>query len=136
VLDAADRAARADVRIHSFAIGPDALEGPVAAVEMAARTGGTFTPVPRPGALVELMRDVHFTNLSDVTLRNATTGAKARPFRLAADGSWIGSLKLDPGRNRTEVAARAEAGTNALRTLKVQLDPRGHGGARRLSVRR
>jgi hypothetical protein len=123
VLDAADRAARADVRIHSFAIGPDALEGPVAVVEMAARTGGSFTPVPRPGALVELMRDVRFTRLSDVTLRNATTGAEARPFRLAADGSWIGFLKMDPGRNRIEIAARAEAGTDALRTLEVHLDP-------------
>ncbi|MBW2399717.1 MAG: VWA domain-containing protein, partial [Deltaproteobacteria bacterium] len=66
VLDAAERAAQADVRIHSFAIGSDALEGPVAVVEMAARTGGSFTPVPRAGALVELMRDVHFTSLSDV----------------------------------------------------------------------
>jgi len=123
VLDAADRAARADVRIHSFAIGPDALEGPVAAVEMAARTGGSFTPVPRPGALVELMRDVHFTGLSDVALRNATTGAEARPFRLAADGSWIGFLKMVPGRNLIEVAARAEAGTDALHILEVHLDP-------------
>jgi hypothetical protein len=123
VLDAADRAARADVRIHSFAIGPEALEGPVAVVEMAARTGGSFTPVPRPGSLVELMRDVRFASLSDVTLRNATTGAGARPFRLFADGSWIGFLKMDPGLNRIEVAARAEAGTDALRTLKVRLDP-------------
>ncbi len=123
VLDAADRAAQADVRIHSFAIGPDALEGPVAVVEMAARTGGSFTPVPRPGALVELMRDVHFTSLSDVALRSVTTGVEAQPFRLAADGSWIGFLTLEPGRNRVEAMARTDSGAAALRSLDVRLDP-------------
>jgi hypothetical protein len=41
VLRAANRAQRARIRIHSFAIGPDALEGPVATVEMAARTWRT-----------------------------------------------------------------------------------------------
>ena len=35
VLRAADRSARANIKIHSFAIGPEALEGPVATVEMA-----------------------------------------------------------------------------------------------------
>ncbi len=123
VLDAAERAARADVRIHSFAIGSDALEGPVAVVEMAARTGGSFTPVPRAGALVELMRDVHFTSLSDVALRSVTTGAEAQPFRLAADGSWIGFLRMEPGRNRVEATARTESGAAALRSLDVRLDP-------------
>ncbi len=123
VLDAAGRAARAGVRIHSFAIGPDALEGPVAVVEMAARTGGSFTPVPHPGDLVELMRDVRFTSLREVTLRNATTGAEAWLFRLAADGSWIGFLEMEPGANRIEIVARAHQGTDASRTLEVHLDP-------------
>jgi hypothetical protein len=123
VFDAADRAARADVRIHSFAIGSDALEGPVAAVEMAARTGGSFTPVPRPGALVELMHDVHFTSLSDVALRSARTGVEAQPFRLAADGSWIGFLPMEPGRNRVEATARTESGAAASLSLDVRLDP-------------
>jgi hypothetical protein len=123
VFDAADRAARADVRIHSFAIGREALEGPVAVIEMAARTGGSFTPVPRPGDLVQLMRDVRFTSLREVGLRNATTGARARLFRLAADGSWVGFVELEPGPNRIEVVATADNGTDALRSLEVHLDP-------------
>ena len=69
------------------------------------------------------MPRVRFTSLSEVTLRNATTGAEAPVFRLAADGSWAGFLKLAGGRNRIEVAARAEAGARALRALEVQLDP-------------
>jgi hypothetical protein len=123
VFDAADRAARAGVRIHSFAVGADALEGPLAVVEMAARTGGSFTAVPDPGDLPQLMRDLHFTRLRDVAIRNATTGTDAHLFRLAADGSWIGFLQLKPGSNRIELHARADWGADASRDLEVRLDP-------------
>jgi hypothetical protein len=123
VFDAADRAARAGVRIHSFAVGADALEGPLAVVEMAARTGGSFTAVPDPGDLPQLMRDLHFTSLRDVAVRNATTGTNADLFRLAADGSWIGFLQLQPGPNRIELVARADWGADASRELEVRLDP-------------
>ncbi len=123
VFDAADRAARAGVRIHSFAVGADALEGPLAVVEMAARTGGSFTAVPDPGSLPQLMRDLHFTSLRDVAVRNATTGTNADLFRLAADGSWIGFLQLQPGPNRIELVARADWGADASRELEVRLDP-------------
>jgi hypothetical protein len=123
VFDAADAAARAGIRIESFAVGSDALEGPVAVVEMAARTGGSFTPVPRPGDLVELVKDLSFTGLRDVTVRNITTGAAARPFRLAADGSWIGFVQMDPGLNRIELMARAGDAVTKTRTLEVHLDP-------------
>ena len=49
VVRAADRARRAGIKIHSFAIGQEALSGPIAPVEMAHRTGGEFTPVREPG---------------------------------------------------------------------------------------
>jgi hypothetical protein len=123
VFDAADRAARAGIRIHSFAVGADALEGPLAVVEMAARTGGSFTAVPDPGDLPQLMRDLHFTGLRDVAVRNATTETDADLFRLAADGSWIGFLQLKPGPNRIELVARADWGADASRELEVRLDP-------------
>ncbi len=123
VFAAADRAARAGIRVHSFAVGPDALDGPLAAVEMAARTSGSFTAVPDPAALPRLMGDVRFTAWLDVRLRNATTGVEAQPFRLAADGSWIGFVPMELGPNRVEVRARADAGTDALRRLEVLVDP-------------
>ncbi len=123
VLDAAERATKDKIRIHSFAVGPIALEGPVAVVEMAAITGGSFTPVPSPGDLIELIGEAPFTRLREVTLRNATTGAEAQPFRVAADGSWIGFVKLKAGTNQIEILARADGGANAARTLAVQVDP-------------
>ena len=56
VLDAVGRAERAGLRIHSFAIGAEALEGPLAVVEMARQTGGYFVPVRRPGDLIHADR--------------------------------------------------------------------------------
>src|SRR5262245_60991941 len=123
VLRAASRAARAGVRIHSFAIGPDALDGPVATVEMASRTDGYFTPVRHPGDLVEVVEEVSFANLENVTLRNVTRKADAAFFRSTADGAWSGLLELNPGKNVIEVLAKATDGTHSTRTLEVMMEP-------------
>jgi hypothetical protein len=123
VLRAASRAARAAVRIHSFAIGPDALDGPVATVEMASRTDGYFTPVRHPADLVEVVEDVSFANLENVTLRNLTRKAEAAFFLSTADGSWAGLLELAPGRNVIEVLAKATDGTDSSRTVEVTMEP-------------
>jgi hypothetical protein len=128
VLRAANRAHRASIRIHSFAIGPDALEGPVATVEMASRTNGYFTPVRHPGDLVDVVEQVSFADLSGVELRNLTTGEEAHPFRATADGSWGGFVKAQPGRNSLEVVARATDGTVARQTFDVELDPQADAG--------
>jgi hypothetical protein len=123
VLRAASRAARAGIRIHSFAIGPEALDGPIATVEMASRTDGYFTPVRHPGDLVEVVEEVSFANLETVTLRSLTKKEDAAFFRSTADGSWAGLLKLDPGKNLIEVFAKANDGTQMTRTLEVLMEP-------------
>lgn len=123
VLRAAGRASRASIRIHSFAIGPDALDGPVAAVEMATRTDGYFTPVRHPGDLVQVIEEVSFANIDSVTLRSRTRKEDAPFFRATADGSWSGLVKLDPGKNLLEVDALASDGTRASRTLEVVMKP-------------
>ncbi|HZO09591.1 MAG TPA: vWA domain-containing protein [Myxococcota bacterium] len=123
VLRAASRAARAHVRIHSFAIGPEALDGPVATVEMASRTDGYFTPVRHPGDLVEVVEDVSFANLDKVALRSLTRKEDAAYFRTTADGSWGGLVKLQPGTNVIEVLAHATDGTASSRTVEVSMKP-------------
>jgi len=121
VLRAANRAGRASIRIHSFAIGPDALEGPVATVEMANRTDGFFTPVRHPGDLVDVVEEVSFANLENVWLRSLTTGNPADHFRATADGSWAGFVALEPGGNQIEVRARTSDGLEETRKLKITL---------------
>ena len=123
VLRAAGRSQYSDIRIHSFAIGPEALEAPVATVEMARRTGGYFTPVRHPGMLADAIETVDFANIKEVVVRNATNGKLAEPFRLTADGAWSGFLALEKGTNQVQVNARADDATSAQRVISVHLDP-------------
>jgi hypothetical protein len=123
VLRAAGRSNSAGIRIHSFAIGPEALDAPIATVEMARRTGGYFTPVRNPGALADAIETVDFANIEEVVVRNTTNGKLASPFRLTADGAWSGFLALENGANQLQVTARADDATSSQRALTLRLDP-------------
>jgi hypothetical protein len=123
VLRAADRARRAGVRFHAFAIGPEALAGPVAAVELAARTGGYFTPVRNPGDIVEVVEQVRFSNVESVTLKNLSTGETAKQVLVNHDGSFGGLVPLQAGLNRIEVAAVADDGSKAQQIVQVSYVP-------------
>ncbi len=120
---AADRARRAGVRIHSFAIGPEALEGPVAAVEMAAITEGLFTPVPDPGRLSEFVDAMRLADVEEVAVRNASSDQVAHEVRLHADGSFEALVPLQVGKNRLEVRARSSSGGEASASLLVHYAP-------------
>ena len=129
VMLAASRAGEAGIRIHSFAIGREALEGPVASVEMAERTHGFFTPIRHPGDLVDVVGEVSFANLEEVSLRSLTTGEPAEMFRTTADGTWAGFVRMQPGANRIEVSARASDGSRAEQTLEVAMAKDGDSPA-------
>jgi hypothetical protein len=120
---AAERARRAGVRIHSFAIGPEALEGPVAAVEMAAISRGLFTPVPDPGRLSEFVEAMRLADVEEVAVVNTTSGQPAHEVRLHADGSWEALVPLEVGKNRLEVRARSSRGDEARAGLLVHYAP-------------
>jgi hypothetical protein len=123
VLRAASRANRQGIRIHSFAIGPEALEGPIATIGMASRTNGYFTPVRHPGDLVDVVEEVSFANLAEVQAINTTTGQPADPFRVTADGTWGGFVKLVPGVNQIEVTAFSDDGTEGKQSLTLHFSP-------------
>jgi von Willebrand factor type A domain len=123
VLGAAERARAAGVRVHSFAIGPEALAGPVATVELAARTQGYFIPVREPGDLVDVVEAVHFPEMHDVVVRSLTTGRRAHPFHTGDDGYFSGLIAAESGENRIEITARADDGTAVRREIAVKLDP-------------
>jgi hypothetical protein len=125
---AASRAGEAGIRIHSFAIGREALEGPLASVEMAERTHGFFTPIRHPADLVDVVgevSEVNFANLDEVSLRSLTTGAPAELFRTTADGAWAGFVRMQTGANQIEVSARASDGSQAVRRLEVAMAKEG-----------
>jgi hypothetical protein len=121
-LRAADRARRARIRVSTLAIGPLALEGPVAAVEIAERTGGAFIPVRNTADLLEAIGEVRIAEPVRVELTNRSTGEKANAFRMTPGGSWGGFVPLAPGDNRIEVVARFETGREVRRTFTATLD--------------
>ena len=122
---AASRAGEAGIRIDSFAIGREALEGPIASVEMAERTHGFFTPIRHPADLVDVIGEVDFASLDEVSLRSLTTGAPAELFRTTADGTWAGFVRMRTGANQIEVSARASDGSHATSTLAVAMAKEG-----------
>jgi hypothetical protein len=117
------RANKAGIRIHSFAIGQEALAGPIASVELADMTGGSFIPVRHPGELSAVVDALNFANLEDVILRSETTGNPAEPFRVTADGSWGGFVKMVPGSNTVQISARSTDGVEAVKVLHVVHEP-------------
>jgi hypothetical protein len=123
VLRAADRAQRAGVRIHSFAIGPEAMEGPVSCVEMSERTHGIFTPVKNPGELTDVIEQVNFANIDQITVKNLTTGKPADVERAKADGSFGALVPLQSGKNKLEVYARASDGAESRANVTVVYVP-------------
>jgi hypothetical protein len=120
---AADRARRAGIQVHTFAIGQEALSGPIAPVEMANRTGGLFTPVRHPADIVTAMGEVSLANIESLTVRILTTGREAEEVELALDGTWTALVGLVPGRNRIEVTARASDGSETRREIELQHAP-------------
>ena len=109
--------------MHTFAIGPEALSGPIAPVEMAQRTGGTFTPVRNPADIVSMIEGVSLVDLSELRVRNLTTEKDAAEVDLRLDGGFGALVDLKPGKNRIEVAARADDGTESRREITVHFAP-------------
>jgi len=112
-LRAADRARRARIRVSTVAIGSLALEGPVAAVEIAVR---------HTADLLEAIEEVTVATPVRVELVNRSSGEMAREFRITPGGSWGGFVPLAPGDNTVEVVARAEDGIEMRRAVTVTLD--------------
>jgi hypothetical protein len=120
---AAERARRAAVQVHTFALGAEALSGPIAPVEMAERTGGLFTPVRRPEDIGRVIEEVNLANIDDVRVRNVTTGADADELTLGPDGSFRALVPLAPGKNRIEVSARASDGAERSEIVLLEYAP-------------
>jgi hypothetical protein len=123
VLRAAERARKMGVTLHSFALGPEALDGPVATVEMASRTGGTFTPVREPGDIVDVIENVSLANVERLEVRNLSTGEEATQIQVSPDGSFAALVPLQTGRNRIEVVAATEEGSATRQEVELRYAP-------------
>jgi hypothetical protein len=122
-LRAADRAKRKGIKVHTFALGPEALAGPIAVVDMARHTGGTFTPVQNPGDVVSMIDGVTLVDLESIRIHNLTTQKEAGEVETRMDGGFGALVELAPGKNRIEVVARATDGTESREVLTLHYAP-------------
>ena len=129
---AALRARDTAVRVHSFAIGPEAVDRPLAAVELAEITGGEFTAVGDPARLTRFMEATNFAHIDEVSVRNATAGRAAYSARNHADGSFDALVPLVPGENELVVTARSSDGDTREDRVVVFHEP--GGGDQRIPV--
>jgi hypothetical protein len=114
------RAAKADVRIDTFAIGEEALSEPVVVVEMARVTSGVFTPVRHPKDMRAIFEEVSFSEIEKLEVRNKSRGALADNLIINPDGSFSALVEVTPGENVLEAYARASDGTEGRREVTVK----------------
>jgi hypothetical protein len=122
-INAARLAGKAGIKVHVFALGEEALSYPRAATGIATESGGTYTPVSRPGDVLAVIENISVVGVDYVQIINQTMGQKATHMRLAADGFFSSSVPVVEGRNQIEVFARASDGSTGRDTITINFQP-------------
>ncbi len=102
---AARAAGQKEVRIHSFALGPEAVRGRDVLDLVSRVSNGTLTEIERPGEVLFHLPAVELSEVAEVKLENQTSQQPGRAIRLLADGSFDGFVPLVSGRNLLRVTA-------------------------------
>jgi hypothetical protein len=102
---AARAAGQKEVRIHSFALGPEAVRGRDVLDLMSRLSDGSLTEIDRPGEVLFHLPAVELSEVAEVKLENETARQSGRAIRLLADGSFDGFVPLVAGRNLLRVTA-------------------------------
>ena len=116
----ASRAARWGVRIDTYAIGEEALQEPIVAIEMARVTNGRFTPVREPRNLRAIFENLDFAQIAELKITNLTTKGPASYSIQNPDGSFAALVPMREGSNVVEVFARATDGSQARERIKLR----------------
>jgi hypothetical protein len=119
---ASQHAARARVRIYSFALGPEVASRPKVFLDMAEANGGELLIVETPGEIIEFVPYMSLTRLDRVELENLSSSKPGRAVRLFPDGTFDGYVPLEPGSNLLRVTIFAEGGTIATLEREVMFE--------------
>ena len=119
-LGAARVASKAGITINTYALGPSALDNPIAVTEMSRMTLGTFTPVKSPGDVITYLQGVTFSSVEDVIFTNLTTSEISEDVRLLPDGSFSGYVPVREGINRVRVTALATDGSEGFTEFDLE----------------
>ena len=124
ILDAATSAAEMGVRIHTFAIGIEIMEGTDVYARISSRSGGHFVAIQKPADIALRLSRLNLARLAEVVVANATSGEPGRATRLFPDGSFDGVVGLVAGENRITVAAQGPGGARQLKERVVVFERR------------
>jgi hypothetical protein len=124
-INAARLARKAGISINTYALGRHALAKPVAAMEMARITTGTFTPARNPGDIVGFLQGVSFANVDDVVITNLTTRDVSYDVSLSPDGSFSGFVPVSEGENKVQVTALASDGGESSIEIAFRFEKSG-----------
>lgn len=124
-INAARLARKAGISINTYALGRHALAKPVAVMEMARITTGTFTPARNPGDIVGFLQGVSFANVDDVVITNLTTRDVSYDVSLSPDGSFSGFVPVSEGENKVQVTALASDGGESSVEIAFQFEKSG-----------
>jgi hypothetical protein len=119
-IEAATKAAKFNIRIDTYGIGPEALSQPVVVVEMARVSDGIFTPVMQPRDLQSIFESVNFSDIQQLRIRNKTNNRDAEYTLRNADGTFSALLEMVEGPNAVEVYARSTDGTEQTRVVNLK----------------
>ena len=126
------------IRVHSYAVGPRALERPRAAMEVAAHSRGRYYPVEDPGDLPRVLPAIDLGQLEELRVTHVASGEPALEQVQRPDGRYSALVALSPGENEVEVYARASNGAErrviVTLTPGAELDPRAQLELARLEL--
>jgi Mg-chelatase subunit ChlD len=111
------RARDANVRVFSFAVGPRAYEPYMR--HIAESTGGSYTRVSDPAAVITMLPMINLSDLSDVEVTNTTTGEPGRAIRVFPNGSFDGFVPLVAGTNLLSIEATMLSGRRIETRLEL-----------------
>jgi len=121
---AAQEAARADVRISTFALGPGVRRDPDVYAQLAARSGGEHVRVATPGDVLHALPRIDLARVASIAIENRTTARPARALRVRPDGAFDAWVQLVPGENRLRISARGPGGDEVHEERRVWYDDR------------
>jgi hypothetical protein len=112
-------AGRFGIKVHSFALGREALSEPYTVKEVARVTGGRFTPVEDPADIITVLPSIKLIDLDRVQVTNLTTGQRALRVKLGADGSFRALVPVRDGPNKLSAVAYATDGARDQRSVTI-----------------
>ena len=124
-INAARLARKAGITINTYALGRHALARPVAVIEMARLTVGTYTPIRNPGDIVSFLQGVSFANIDDVVITNLTTSEISYDVQLSPDGTFSAFVPVREGENKLQVTALASDGGEHSVELDLNFEKSG-----------